>query len=144
MKIKQLSVFLENRSGQLSQACATLADAGCNIVALSLADTNEFGILRLIVEDYTRAEEVLAAAGNVVNLTEVVAIEVPDHPGGLAVILDIIDHENINIEFMYAFTFHRQTTGVIVFRFENPDLAIETLRSRGVNLIDEIGLFQGR
>ncbi len=142
MKLHQLSVFLENKPGQLSIPCKTLAEAGISIVTLSLADTHQFGILRLILEEHERAKSVLEKAGCVVNVTEVVAIEVPDRPGGLAEILESIEAAQINLEYMYAFTFRRQDTAVIVFRFENPDSAIKLLQEKGVSVIDGVELFE--
>lgn len=142
MKLQQLSVFLENKPGQLSIPCKALSEAGISIVTLSLADTHQFGILRLILEDHEKAKTVLEQAGCVVNVTEVVAIEVPDRPGGLAEILDIIETADINLEYMYAFTFRRQDTAVIVFRFEDPDSAIKVLQDKGVSVIDRVELFE--
>ncbi|RMG58106.1 MAG: ACT domain-containing protein, partial [Deltaproteobacteria bacterium] len=103
MKVEQISIFLENKSGRLAEVTGILADAGINIRALSLADTADFGILRLIVNDTEKAKEVLKAHGFTVGKTEVVAIEVPDRPGGLAGILRELKGENINVEYMYAF-----------------------------------------
>ena len=141
MKINQLSLFLENKPGRLSSPCRALADAGINILTLSLADTQQFGILRLIVRDWAKAQEVLKKAGCVVNVTEVVAIEVNDRPGGLAEVLEIIEKAKLNIEYMYAFTFRREDRAVIVFRFDNPDLAIKTLTAKGINVIGSVELY---
>jgi hypothetical protein len=141
MKITQLSVFLENKPGRLSEPCKVLAEAGISIVTLSLADTEQFGILRLIVEDWQKARKALADSGAVVNATEVVATEVEDRPGGLADLLTILEKGGVNIEYMYAFTFGRQDRAVLIFRFEDPDAAIEVLQGAGVNVIDHVGLF---
>jgi hypothetical protein len=141
MKITQLSVFLENKPGRLSEPCKVLAEAGISIVTLSLADTEQFGILRLIVEDWPTARKALADSGAVVNATEVVATEVEDRPGGLADLLTILEKGGVNIEYMYAFTFGRQDRAVLIFRFEDPDAAIEVLQGAGVNVIDHVGLF---
>ena len=141
MKIIQLSVFLENRPGRLSEPCKILAEAGINILTLSLADTQQFGILRLIVKDWAKAGEILKGAGFVVNTTELVAIEVEDRPSGLADVLQVIDHENINVEYMYAFTFRREDRAIIVLRFEDPDPAIKLLQSKGVNLVGGVELY---
>lgn len=141
MKINQLSLFLENKPGRLSAPCAALAEAGINILTLSLADTQQFGIMRLIVKEWQRGREVLEAAGGVVNVAEVVAIEVPDRPGGLAEVLGAIETQGINVEYMYAFTFRRKDKAVIVFRFEDPDAAIEALQSSGVSVIDGVELY---
>ena len=142
MKLKQLSLFLENKPGRLSMPCKALSDAGVNIVTLSLADTQQFGILRLIVRDWQKAKEVLEKSGCVVNATEVVAIEVEDRPGGLAGVLEVIDQVGANIEYMYAFTFRRADRAVLIFRCEDPDTAISLLQGKGVNLVDSVDLYE--
>jgi hypothetical protein len=131
MKIHQLSLFLENKPGQMTEPCRLLAQAGINIRTLTLADTEQFGILRLIVSDWQKGDRLLEEAGYVVNVTEVVAVEVPDRPGGLAELLAVFDHTDINIEYMYAFTFGRGDTAVMIFRFDKPDAAIERLQLAG-------------
>ena len=141
MKIHQLSLFLENKPGRLSQPCKVLADAGINILTLSLADTQQFGIMRLIVKDWQRARTVLEQAGCVVNVTEVVATEVADRPGGLADVLSAIEIGGVNIEYMYAFTFRSGDKAVLVFRFDNPDAAIALLQAKGINVIGSVGLY---
>jgi hypothetical protein len=141
MKINQLSVFLENKPGRLSRPCRALAKAGINILTLSLADTHQFGILRLIVRDWAKAKTILEQAGCVVNVTEVVAIEVADRPGGLNDVLEIIEKAGLNLEYMYAFTFRSQDKAVLVFRFEEPDKAIGLIQSQGINPLKEVELF---
>jgi len=141
MKIQQLSLFLENKPGHLSSICQTMADAGINIETLSLADTKQFGILRLVVQDWEKAKEVLELAGFVVNVTEVVATEVEDRPGGMAEVLEILQSGNINIEYMYAFTFRRGNKAVLVFRFDDPDAAIKLLESKGCSVLAPVELF---
>lgn len=141
MKIKQLSVFLENKPGQLNIPCKAIANAGLNILTLSLADTHQFGILRLILEEPDKGKAALEAAGCVVNVTEVVAVIVPDQPGGLANILDLIEKANINLEYMYAFTARKKDQAVLVFRFEDPENAIAILQKSGVNILDRVELF---
>ena len=135
-------MFLENKPGRLSEPCHLLADAGINILTLSVADTQQFGILRLIMREWERAKEVLEQSGCVVNVTEVVATEVEDKPGGLTAILDIIEEANLNIEYMYAFTFRSGDKAVIVFRFNNPDLAIQALQAKNINVIDSVELYE--
>jgi hypothetical protein len=142
MKLQQLSVFLENRPGSLSAPCRILAEAGINLMTLSLADTQQFGILRLMVRDADRAREILAGRGMVVTITEVVAVEVPDRPGGLADLLDVFERSGINVEYMYAFTVKQENRGLLVFRFDDPDKAIAALRAAKVSLIDEVELFR--
>ena len=141
MKIDQLSLFLENRPGHIGTVCQALADAGINILTLSMADTQQFGILRLIVDDPSKARQVLEQAGCVVKLTEVVATEVEDKPGGLAGLLKMLEAGNVNIEYMYAFTFGSQGRAVMVFRFDRPDTAIEVLQSHGVNVLRRVDLY---
>ena len=140
MKLTQLSVFLENKPGQISLPCRALAKADINILTLSLSDTQQFGILRLIVRDWRKARTVLEQAGCVVNLTEVVALEVADRPGGLAELLELIEREGINIEYMYAFTFGRNQKAVMVFRFDDPDKALELLRLNNINVLGTVDL----
>lgn len=142
MKITQLSVFLENKPGRLSHPCRVLADAGINILTLSLADTHQFGIMRLIVKDPQKAKKVLDAEGCVANLTEVIAIEVPDRPGGLADVLTLIEKSALNVEYMYAFTFRREDKAIIVFRFEDPDAGIRALQAKGINVIGSVELYE--
>lgn len=141
MKLHQLSVFLENKPGHLSHVTGVLRDAGVNIVTLSLADTEQFGILRLIVPDWETAKTALEAAGCVVKTSEVVATEVEDRPGGLADILDIVSDAGVNVEYMYAFTFRTEDRAVLVFRFDDPDRAVEALRGEGVNVIGSVELY---
>ncbi len=104
MKLHQLSLFVENQVGHLTGPCTQLAEAGISILTLTLADAQQFGILRLIVSDWRKALEVLEDAEYVVDVTEVLAIEVPDRPGGLNEILKIVDESGLNVEYMYAFT----------------------------------------
>ena len=141
MNIHQLSLFLENRPGKLTEATRVLAQANINVLTLSLADTREYGILRLIVRDWAHAQKALEDAGFVVNVTEVTAIEVEDRPGGLAAILELLETARVNIEYMYAFTFRTGDKALLVFRFDNPDAAIECLRTRGINVLDSVELF---
>jgi len=138
MKLHQLSLFLENKPSQLIEPCRLLADAGIDIRTLTLADTEKFGILRLIVSDWEKGARILQEAGYLVNVTEVVAVEVPDRPGGLAELLKVFEKTDTNIEYMYAFTFGRGETAVLIFRFNNPDAAIAQLQSAGVNVVGSL------
>ncbi len=141
MKIHQLSLFLENKPGQMIGPCRLLAREGINIRTLSLADTQQFGILRLIVSDWKQGAQLLRDAGYVVNVTEVVAVEVPDHPGGLAHLLDMFTPGDVNIEYMYAFTFGRQDRAVLIFRFDSPDAAISRLQEAGINVVESVEVY---
>jgi len=135
MKITQLSIFVENKPGHLIAPCRALADAGVNLRALSLADTQRYGIMRMIVSDPPAAQKALEQAGYIVKATEVLAVEVPDRPGGLAQILAALEKTSVNIEYMYAFPFGRGENAVLIFRFDDPDAAIKQLQAAGVNLI---------
>ena len=141
MKIQQISLFLENKPGHLNAICRTLAKNDINIVTLSLADTQQFGIVRLIVEKWEKAKNALEQAGYVVNVREVVAATVADKPGGMAELLDSIDKSGVNIEYMYAFTSKHGSEAVLVFRFNDPDKAIEALKASGRNVLDAPVLF---
>lgn len=141
MKLKQISVFLENKPGQLSVPCRALARAGINVTALALAETHQFGILRLMIKDHEAALRVLQDAGCVARISEVVALDVPDRPGGLAEVLEVIEKAHINLEYMYAFTYRNLEHGLMIFRFDNPDAAIALLQSTGFAIVtsEELG-----
>ena len=136
MKLKQLSVFLENKPGRLSQPCKALAEAGINILTLCLADTEQFGILRLMVKEWEKAKTVLEQAGCVVNVSDVLAIEIPDRPGGLEAILSLLEPNTINIDYMYAFTLKRGNNAVLIARIEDTGRALEILRQKGVTVLN--------
>ncbi|HWI40951.1 MAG TPA: ACT domain-containing protein [Verrucomicrobiae bacterium] len=135
MKVEQISIFIENKSGRLAEVTRILGEAAVNIRALSLADTSDFGILRLIVNDSEKAQKVLKDAGFTVSRTEVVAVEVPDRPGGLSQILQALDSESINVEYMYAFVERCGGNAVIIFRFDETEKAIGVLTSRNFNIL---------
>ena len=141
MKLKQLSLFLQNEPGALTTPCRLLAVAGINIITLSLADTHQFGILRLIVRDPDKAKEVLERSGLLVKVTEVVAIEVDDRPGGLSELLEAVGATRVNVDYVYAFTHKRSSRGVLVFRFSDPDLAIRALTGSAARVLDAQELF---
>ncbi len=141
MKVQQISMFLENKPGRIIEPCRVLAKNNINILTLSLADTQQFGILRLIIKEWQKAKEVLEQEGFIVNVTEVVAIEVEDKPGGLTKILEAIEETGLNIEYIYAFTFRSGDKAVIIFRFDQPDLAIQTLQQKGINVLDSVQLY---
>jgi len=142
MKLHQLSLFLENRPGTLQQPCDALAAAGINLLALTLADTAEFGILRLVVKDWNLAKSVLEDAGFLVTVTEVVALEVAHEPRGLTRVLDVLNQSKQTIEYMYAFGGGLNIeSAVLVFRFENIDQAIAALAAKGIIAIAPAELF---
>ena len=135
MKLEQISIFLENKSGRLADVADILAKAGVNIRALALADTTDFGILRLIVNDTQKAKKVLKDNGFTVGKTEVVGVEVADRPGGLAEILTVMRDSGINVEYMYAFVQKSGGNAIIIFRFDELEKAIETLRKAGIRIL---------
>jgi hypothetical protein len=141
MKVEQISIFIENKSGRLAEITRVLGEAGINIRALSLADTSDFGILRLIVNDGAKAATVLKENGFTVSKTEVVAVEVPDRPGGLSTILQTLDQEAINVEYMYAFAERCGGNAVIIFRFDETDKAITTLKAQNFSILDGSRLY---
>jgi hypothetical protein len=142
MLIHQLSLFVENRPGQINARIQLLARAGIDLRTLTLADTKDFGILRLIVSDWRRAKAVLEAGGHVVKVTEVVALEVPDRPGGLSEVLAVLDARQIGIEYMYAFAPGRAEDAVMVFRFDRPAEAVAALQEAGLNVVGSEGIRQ--
>lgn len=135
MKVEQISIFIENKSGRLAEVTRVLGEAGVNIRALSLADTSDFGILRLIVDKTDTAKDVLKNKGFTVNKTEVVAVEVPDRPLGLNSILQVLDASRINVEYMYAFVERCGENAVIIFRFDDVEGAIRVLTEKGVKVL---------
>ena len=135
MKVDQISIFLENKSGRLAEVADLLARNNINIRALSLADTADFGIFRLIVNDPPRAASLLKDGGFTVGRNEVVAVVVPDRPGGLAGILHTLQGKSFNVEYMYAFAQKSEGNAVLLFRFSDADRAIEVLRQSGVRVL---------
>lgn len=135
MKVKQISIFLENKAGRLAEVTGILGKEGINIRALSLADTSDFGILRLIVNDPEKAAKALKGRGFTVGETEVLAVEVSDKPGGLGKILGILNEAGMNVEYMYAFVERSSDNAVIIFRFDNIDEAIRALLAKGVTIL---------
>lgn len=142
MKIQQLSLFLENKPGHLLEPCRLLAGEGINIRALTVADTREFGILRMVVSDWKRAAAALQERGFVVKATEVLAVEVPDHPGGLVQLLEAAGAA-ANIEYMYAFAAAGRENAVLIVRFDDPDAAIPRLQAAGMNVLSSVEICGG-
>lgn len=142
MKIHQLSLFLENQPGQVVEPCRILARAGIDIRTLTLADTQRFGILRLILSDWQAGAKALRDAGFVTNVAEVVAVEVPARPGGLAGLLELLSPSGLNIEYMYAHTSGRSDKAVMIFRFNDPDRAIELLQKSGISVVESAEVYR--
>ncbi|MBO7725761.1 MAG: hypothetical protein J6S40_04780 [Thermoguttaceae bacterium] len=141
MKLKQISLFLENRPGHLSSACRKLADAGLNVEAMALADTENYGILRFLVKDWQKSVEICEQLGLVAKVTEVLAVSVSNTPGGLADLLAILAKTSVNIEYMYGFNFHPSGRAVIVLRIDKPDEALDALKDSKVEILTEENLF---
>ncbi|MGE5308699.1 MAG: ACT domain-containing protein [Deltaproteobacteria bacterium] len=141
MKLTQISVFLENKKGRLYDACSTLGKSSINIRALTVAESEDFGVLRMVVDRPDAAAKALKKDGFVASFTEIVAVEVGDRPGGLAGILKVLDKNGVNIEYMYGFVEKSSDMALMVFRFDDPDAAIKVLLKNKVRVVGkkEIG-----
>ena len=137
MLIKQISVFVENKSGRLAEITTTLAENGIDIRALSIADTTDFGILRLIVNKPDAAEKVLKAAGMTVSLTNVIAIGIPDAPGAFAKAMRVLSDTGIGIEYMYAFISRDEGRACVLLRVTDNDEAIAVLKKNDIEIFEE-------
>ncbi|MDO9044166.1 MAG: acetolactate synthase [Methanobacteriaceae archaeon] len=135
MKLKQISIFLENKEGRLKKAISILSQNNINIRALSIADTSEFGILRLIVPEPEKAQKKLEENNFVVKVNEVIAVEVPDQPGGLDSILSILYDSQINVEYLYAFVEKNEDKAIVVIKTENIDEGIAALEKSNINIM---------
>ena len=142
MQVPQISIFLENKVGRMAEVTKTLADRGINIIALSVADTSEFGILRLIVNKPEAAYAALKGAGFTVVTNFVVAVEVEDKPGGLHKILDVLTKAGLNVEYMYAFVERSTGRAALIFRFDKEQAAIKALQGAGINILKKVDVFQ--
>jgi hypothetical protein len=136
MRVEQISVFLENRTGRLAEVALILSQAGINIRALALADTSDFGVLRMIVNDTEKAMEVLKENGFAIGKHDVIAVEVVDQPGGLHQILDLLSRSGVNVEYMYAFVRNSGDNAIMIFRFDNTDKGIQALKENNIPVID--------
>lgn len=137
MLVRQISVFVENKKGKLAEVTDVLARNNIDISALSIADTTNFGILRMIVDDPDRTVDVIRKAGFTVRTTEVLAVEVLDSPGGLHHVLKIFDRSDISIEYLYSFVRRTPEKALILFKVEKPEKALEVLRDNGVNVLTQ-------
>lgn len=135
MHVKQISVFLENKSGRLAEVTRVLGENNIDISALSIADTTDFGILRLIVNDPQKAEKALKESEFTVSSTNVIAIGIEDRPGGLSKALEILDNESIGIEYMYAFVGKKSDEALVILRVENSSKAVEILVKGGIDVL---------
>ncbi len=137
MPVEQISIFLENKVGRLAEVARILAEAGVNIRALSLADTSDFGVLRLLVNDNAKARDVLRDNGFTVRVSRVAAVPLADRPGGLLAVLDILVAGGVNIEYMYAYANPTGGTAVMIFRFDPMDRGLAVLSENGIPLLSD-------
>lgn len=135
MLVKQVSIFVENKEGKIAQVLNILAKENINISALSLADTTNFGILRLIVDDPKKAKNILQEKDIIVKVNEVLTVGIDDRPGGLAYVLDVLAKANVAIEYMYAFTGHNKEYATVVFKTNDIDKAYDCLKIKDIPLI---------
>ncbi len=138
MVVKQISVFLENKCGRLIRAAETLGNNQINIRALSIADTSDFGILRLIVDKTEAALSLLKEEGFIASETEVIAVQVPDTPGGLARVLQCLEKDLINIEYLYSFIEKPQEDALILIRVEDIPHALQVLKDNNIPTVDRV------
>ncbi|HHU63023.1 MAG TPA: ACT domain-containing protein [Clostridiales bacterium] len=137
MFLKQISVFVENKVGRLAKVTKILGENGIDISALSIADTANFGILRMIVNDPDKALRVIKDAGLAAKTTEVLAVEVPDRPGGLVPVLEIFQKHNISIEYLYSFVKRTLDSAYILFKVDDIQRAAEALQRENINVLTE-------
>ncbi len=137
MKVTQISVFLENRKGRLAEVTSMLGEGGVNIRALTIAETDEFGVLRIVVDAPEKALEMMRAHRFVATVTDIVAVEVDDKPGGLAAVLGAVNDAGLNIEYMYGFVEKKTDRALMVFRFDEPDRALEVLGKKGLHVVGQ-------
>ncbi|MDZ7830237.1 MAG: ACT domain-containing protein [Desulfobacterales bacterium] len=137
MRIRQLSIFMENRSGRLAKITTAIGNAGVNIRAMSLADTSDFGILRLVVTDTDKAHQILKDQGFTVKVSDVIAVAIPDIPGALGNLLSIIELEGLNVEYMYVVAEKHMDEAIVIFRFDDLDRAADVLLDNDIHVVDE-------
>ena len=142
MNIHQISVFLENRTGQLAEIVKLLAEKEVDIRALSIAETSDYGLARMIVDDAHKASAVLLQHGDILSMTPVWAVEVPDSPGGLAELLSLLAQEQIDVEYMYSLFTHREGMAYMVMRVSNEPKFLGALGDRKIRIVsaEELGL----
>ncbi|MBR3802743.1 MAG: ACT domain-containing protein [Clostridia bacterium] len=136
MSIKQISAFVENKPGQLAKFTDVLTQHGIDMRALSLAETEDFGIVRVITDDSYKTACVLKEAGYIFSITPVIAVEIPDIPGGLNKVLHLLNDKGVNIEYTYAFTARKQDTAYMIFRVTDNEAAAEILKDNGICMFD--------
>lgn len=141
MSVKQISVFIENKKGALAEVTGFIASHGINLYALSIADTQDFGILRIITDDPDNARELLRAEGYTVTATSVLAVEIDDTPGSMASILSVLTEADVIVEYTYAFMAKADNKAYMIFRVDNKDKAASALLTSGIATIDQKDLF---
>lgn len=139
--VDQLSIFLENKEGRILKILDILENLGVNIRALSLADTSEFGILRLIVTDPYKTKEELEAKGFIIKITKVLAVSISDEPGGLNKVLRLLDNHNINLEYLYAFIEQKTYNAIVILKLENMTEGYKVLKEGEAEIIDSSELY---
>ena len=137
MNVKQLSVFIENKEGKLRKAVNAISQAGVNIRALSIADSSKYGILRLIVSDNEAAIKALKAENFTAKENDVIVVGIKDEPNGLNSILEILEKEGINVEYVYAFVSTKADEAIVVFKIENYEDGLKALENAGANLLTQ-------
>jgi len=142
MLVQQLSIFLENKVGRLKDVTQLMKDNHVNIRTLTVSDTSDFGILRIIVDNSVKAESALKDQGYTFSKTEVLAVEISDEPGGLNAVLEIIDRAKINIEYLYAFVHTSHDKAVNIFRFDDLQAAIDVLTKNNIRVLEGKELYQ--
>lgn len=142
MNIHQITVFLENRSGQLAQITKLLADAGVDIRAISIAETADYGLARMIVDDSHKASAILLEHGDILSMTPVWAVEVPDRPAGLAELLTVLAEKNVDVEYMYSLFTHRDGCAYMVLRVSDEPKFMDAVAQHSIKLMqpEELGL----
>lgn len=140
MKIKQLSIFLQNRMGSLSKPLEVLSDADVNIRAMCMADTSEFGILRLVVDNPEKGKDALEENGFLVKITEIIGVEMNDTPGGLTSVLKVIKDNEIDLEYLYAFTHEKEGKAILLLHSDDIDRLISVLKDSDITVVqsDEV------
>jgi len=133
--LTQLSIFVENRPGRLFSISSLLGDGGINIRAITIAESEGFGILRIVVDRPDDAFDILKMAGYTANIADIVAVDIVDKPGGLASVLRVLNDAGINVEYMYGFVDRSSENALVAFRFENPEDAIKVLRSNDIKVV---------
>ncbi len=142
MPVQQISVFVENKKGRLADITGILKAQQIDIHAISIADTTNFGILRMIVNRPEEAVQAIHAAGYTVNTTDVIAVEVPDHPGGLHHVLELLDQKDISIEYLYSFVRTQSDSALILFKVENAEAAIQTLQNSSIRILSKGEIYE--